>query len=636
MNNTRMNNNLGQSPSPNGSSNTIRNLLALQSPIVPVTSNINNNLVGTNSNLRLSTGGKLLTYKTHTFFHIYLKKNLLSLVMSAIGGNLTVKNHQLSSSFASTNTLINSNMSIKHSNASNSSSPPSNISSPTNTSSSTSSSLLDTNNKYQLQDNQQLSALLSVLGAHNSTSSTTNSIIQESISNNNNNNNDLLNRQKSIGNDSLITKNKRGRKPSSSISIDMINNDTNSFDRNLLSINSNNTNSKSFKANNDIKSKKEKQTNKYNSNNNNNELVNKNSFHLQPYAGDVGLMMNNNSNKNEQTSNSTSPIDSSPNNSNNNNSLMYNYQSKNTLNSINNMNNNYSLITGSLNNIENDFNNSNNNNNNNIMQRTNSNTSLNYMNSLKLPVSLSNDNNNNNSGSRNLSRSNSVNSINTMNDQISTAEQKRRCNIQHGFDRLQTLVPSLKESKNSKASKAAMLQKTSEYIKELQKARQKRMADLDVYKKEIEQLSDHISDLQNQMPVNGVMVAGNLNKTEKFEQKFKTYVKERTIENWKFYLFSILLKPLFENFIKTLNTSSKEDMERTFYEWQEKFCNLVQLRPSKLLNFFLDYLNKVFIQINLIFLVISNGLRQLSKSTSILTDSSKLPEECYTAALTQL
>ena len=61
MNNTRMNNNLGQSPSPNGSSNTIRNLLALQSPIVPATSNINNtnNLVGTNSNLRLSTGGKL-------------------------------------------------------------------------------------------------------------------------------------------------------------------------------------------------------------------------------------------------------------------------------------------------------------------------------------------------------------------------------------------------------------------------------------------------------------------------------------------------------------------------------------------------------------------------------------------------
>ena len=52
-----MNNNMVQqqtSPSPNGPSNTIRNLLAIKSPIVPSTNNNNNN---TNSNLRLSTGG---------------------------------------------------------------------------------------------------------------------------------------------------------------------------------------------------------------------------------------------------------------------------------------------------------------------------------------------------------------------------------------------------------------------------------------------------------------------------------------------------------------------------------------------------------------------------------------------------
>ena len=48
---------------------------------------------------------------------------------------------------------------------------------------------------------------------------------------------------------------------------------------------------------------------------------------------------------------------------------------------------------------------------------------------------------------------------------LTTAEQKRRCNIQYGFDRLQTLVPSLQDPKNSKASKATMLKKTSDYIK---------------------------------------------------------------------------------------------------------------------------------------------------------------------------
>jgi len=262
--------------------------------------------------------------------------------------------------------------------------------------------------------------------------------------------------------------------------------------------------------------------------------------------------------------------------------------------------NNYNLISSqSINDNTDDYN---------TMQRANSSSSLNYMgSSSKLPIS-----NEINTASRTLSRSNSVNSINTINDQVS-AEQKRRCNIQHGFDRLQTLVPSLRESKNSKASKAAMLQKTSEYIKELQRARQKRVNDLDVFKKEIEQLSNQISECQNELPANGVSVVGNLNKTEKFEQKFKSYVKERTVDNWRFYLFSIILKPLFDTFLKTLNTSSKEDMERTFYEWQDKFCNLIQLRP-----------------------IISNGLRQLSKTTSILSDSSKLPKECYTAALTKI
>ena len=196
--------------------------------------------------------------------------------------------------------------------------------------------------------------------------------------------------------------------------------------------------------------------------------------------------------------------------------------------------------------------------------------------------------------SRALSRSNSVNSLNTLNEAgLTTAEQKRRCKIQHGFDRLQTLVPSLRDVKNSKASKAAMLQKTSEYIKELQRAKEKRMADLDVYNREIEELSDKISEYQNQLPANGVSVLGNLNKTEQFEQKFNAYVKEKTVENWKFYLFSLILKPLFDNFVTTINTASKEDMERTFYDWQQKYCNLTQLRPSMFL--FFEFVKDFFV-----------------------------------------
>lgn len=212
------------------------------------------------------------------------------------------------------------------------------------------------------------------------------------------------------------------------------------------------------------------------------------------------------------------------------------------------------------------------------------------------------------------SPSGSMNNTTILSDQgISTAEQKRRCNIQYGFERLQTLVPSLKDAKNSKASKATMLKKTSDYIKELKLAREQRCKDIAAYHREIEELSNKVTECQIQLPASGVSITGQLNKSEIFEKKFRTYVQEKTVENWKFYLFSIILNPLFSNFIQTLNTSSKEDTERTFYEWQEKHCNLVQLRP-----------------------IVSTYLRQISKSTSILSDASKVPQECYIAALTKI
>lgn len=231
----------------------------------------------------------------------------------------------------------------------------------------------------------------------------------------------------------------------------------------------------------------------------------------------------------------------------------------------------------------------------------------------KVPVYMNTDSNDM-STPMSRSRSSSVNNTTNLSDQaISTAEQKRRCNIQCGFDRLQTLVPSLKDAKNSKASKATMLKKTSEYVKELKTAREKRMYDLTKYQREIEELSNQVTECQIQLPANGVSVTGKLNKTEIFEKKLKAYIQEKTVENWKFYLFSFIIRPLFENFITTLNTSSKENMERTFYQWQEKYCNLIQLRP-----------------------IVTNYLRQISKSTSILSDASKVPDECYISALTKI
>ena len=76
---------------------------------------------------------------------------------------------------------------------------------------------------------------------------------------------------------------------------------------------------------------------------------------------------------------------------------------------------------------------------------------------------------------------------------ISNAEQKRRCNIQLGFERLQDIVPTLKEGENGKASIAMMLQKTVDYITDMRTMKDQRTSELDAYKDEIENLSRQIS-----------------------------------------------------------------------------------------------------------------------------------------------
>lgn len=175
------------------------------------------------------------------------------------------------------------------------------------------------------------------------------------------------------------------------------------------------------------------------------------------------------------------------------------------------------------------------------------------------------------------------------------------------------MVPALLDGRNAKVSKAVMLQKTSEHIKELQAARDKRLNDISLYKRELEELSEKIAECQSQLPASGVAVTGQLNKIERLEQKFTSFVKERTIENWRFYIFSLILKPLFETFLSSVTTSSKEDMERTFTQWQQKSCSLTQLRP-----------------------IASTALRNLVKNTTILNDASHLPEECLAAVLPKI
>ncbi|XP_055461722.1 carbohydrate-responsive element-binding protein isoform X2 [Psammomys obesus] len=190
-----------------------------------------------------------------------------------------------------------------------------------------------------------------------------------------------------------------------------------------------------------------------------------------------------------------------------------------------------------------------------------------------------------------------------------SAEQKRRFNIKLGFDTLHALVSTLSAQPSLKVSKATTLQKTAEYIVMLQQERAAMQEEAQQLRDEIEELNAAINLCQQQLPATGVPITHQ--RFDQMRDMFDDYVRTRTLHNWKFWVFSILIRPLFESFNGMVSTASLHSLHQTSLAWLDQYCSLPALRPTVL-----------------------NSLRQLSTSTSILSDPSRVPEQA-TRAVTE-
>ncbi|XP_063902897.1 MLX-interacting protein isoform X3 [Zophobas morio] len=182
------------------------------------------------------------------------------------------------------------------------------------------------------------------------------------------------------------------------------------------------------------------------------------------------------------------------------------------------------------------------------------------------------------------------------------AEQKRRYNIKNGFDMIHSLIPHLNQNPNAKLSKAAMLQKGAEYIRQLRSERNQLNEEMECLRQQIETLNTSISNCQSMLPATGAPVSRR--RDSKMQEMFDDYVRKRTMENWKYWIFSLLFRPLLDSFNNFVSTSSLDDLYRSTILWIEQHCTLVDLRP-----------------------VVLNSLKYLSTKTEILTEPEKLPDE---------
>ncbi|XP_028323251.1 carbohydrate-responsive element-binding protein isoform X2 [Gouania willdenowi] len=194
-----------------------------------------------------------------------------------------------------------------------------------------------------------------------------------------------------------------------------------------------------------------------------------------------------------------------------------------------------------------------------------------------------------------------------------SAEQKRRFNIKLGFDTLHNLVTTLSSQPSIKISKATTLQKTAEYISKMQQERAQLHEETQRLREEIQLLNSAINACQQQLPATGVPITQQ--RFDLMRQKFREYVHAQTLQNWKFWIFSIIIEPLFESYNGMVSTASVDDLCRSTLSWLDQHCSLPALRP-------------------ILLLVVLSSLRLLSTTTAILTDPSLLPEQA-TLAVTQ-
>eukprot|EP00099_Drosophila_melanogaster_P003201 NP_001163032.1 mondo, isoform F [Drosophila melanogaster] len=158
------------------------------------------------------------------------------------------------------------------------------------------------------------------------------------------------------------------------------------------------------------------------------------------------------------------------------------------------------------------------------------------------------------------------------------AEQKRRYNIKNGFDTLHALIPQLQLNPNAKLSKAAMLQKGADHIKQLRQERNVLKDKIEALRMERDELNNSLTHLHSILPANGAPVTRQ--GTEHVRQLYDIYVRYNTMNDWKFWILGLILEPLLASYTSTVSSASLDELRRTAFLWVDQHCSLIDLRPA--------------------------------------------------------
>ena len=128
-----------------------------------------------------------------------------------------------------------------------------------------------------------------------------------------------------------------------------------------------------------------------------------------------------------------------------------------------------------------------------------------------------------------------------------------------GYDTLQTLIPTCQQSEASghKVSKAAVLQKSIDFIQHLAMQKKKQEGDLNTLRKEVVALQ---------------IMRANYEQLVKAHQSAPTAPEDLVPDEVKFQVFQVFMDSLFQSFNQQVSMNNFAELSGCVFSWIEEQC----------------------------------------------------------------
>uniref|UniRef100_A0A0R3RU26 BHLH domain-containing protein n=1 Tax=Elaeophora elaphi TaxID=1147741 RepID=A0A0R3RU26_9BILA len=159
------------------------------------------------------------------------------------------------------------------------------------------------------------------------------------------------------------------------------------------------------------------------------------------------------------------------------------------------------------------------------------------------------------------------------------AEQNRRCALKDGFEQLLNSLPNLYGC-GTKPTNAIVLTRAAERIRHLkaeialgeEKARE--------LKQNIQRLNDKIASLQASLPSSSRAATSTISQKTEMEQFLERYTKERTRQDYRFWVMAKMMQPLMETLIERLSQLPSDRALTETSDWLQANFQPSVVRPN--------------------------------------------------------